>query len=85
MLEDLRTRLLHIQPPSCGFLDPFLTVAITVETDRLTGLDILTQHVEDGRYLIVSVCGLGIYPALELLQGFSHGRVQGDHGRGAVG
>ena len=67
VLEDPRTRLLHIQSSSRGLLHPFFTVAIAIETDRLTGLDILTQHVEDGRYLIVSLCDLGIHAQFKLL------------------
>ena len=85
VLDNLRARFLHIKTPATGFHHPGLTVAIAIETHRLTGLDILAQHIEDGRNLIVTCSNLRIYTLLETLQGFCHRRVEGNHRRGTVG
>ena len=74
-LEDLRTALLNVQTTLLGFEYPFVRVAIAVETDRLTGLDVFTQHIDDGMELGAVFCtgellfklrNLGIHTLLEV-------------------
>ena len=85
MLDDLRTRLLDVEPPTGRLLDPSLAVAIAVEADRLAGADILTEDVDDGRYLVVALGYLSIDPRLEVEERFGHRRVERNHRRGTVG
>ena len=48
VLDDLRTRFLYVETTAGSLFYPCLTVAIAVETDGLTGLDVVAQHIEDG-------------------------------------
>ena len=92
-LKDLRARLLHIESSLLCFHHPFVAVAVTVEADGLTGLDIFAQYVDDGVILSTVFCAselllelrnLSIHTFLEVGQSLGHSTVQGDHGAGAV-
>ena len=85
VLDDLRARLLDVETPAGSLLDPSLAVAIAVEADRLAGAYILTENVDDGRYLVVALGYLGIDPRLEVEERFGHRRVERNHCRGTVG
>ena len=85
VLEDDGAGLLDIESASGCLDDPFVAIAIAIETHGLAGLDVIAEHIEDGGDLVLAFGNLGIDALLEFLQGFGHCRVEGDHGRGAVG
>ena len=47
-LEDLRTALLAVESALGSLFHPLVAVTVAVETDRLAGLDVLANDVDDG-------------------------------------
>ncbi len=93
-LEDLRAGLLDVESALGSLQHPFVAVAVAVEADGLTGLDILAQHVDDGveggrvlctLQLLLELRNLGIHTLLEADECLGNGAVQGNHGAGTVG
>ena len=84
-LEDDGARFLNVKTATSSLLDPFVRIAVTIETDGLARLDIVAQYIEDGTHLIITISYFLVYTLLERLQCFSHSRIQGYHSRCAVG
>ena len=93
-LKDFWTALLNVQTAFLGLENPLVAVAVAVETDGLTSLDILAQHVDDSVELsavlsasqfLLELRDAGIHTLLKVNQSLGHGTVQGNHSAGTVG
>ena len=52
--------------------------------DRLAVLDVITNHLDDGAYLVKTVGNESVHTSLEALESLSHGSIEDNHGAGAV-
>ena len=83
-VKDHGAALLGVQTALLSLSNPFVAVAVAVEVDRSAGLDVRTQHVDDGRELVFAFGNDSVYTLLEVSQSLSDSSVQHDHGAGAV-
>ena len=84
-VENERAGRFAVKAAARSFFFPFVAVAVAVEADRLAGLDVLAEHVENGAHLRCSGGDAGIDARLEVGQSLCHGCVEGNHCAGAVG
>ena len=74
-VEDDRGRLFRVQAAAFSLGNPLVAVAVAVEMYRTAGADILTNHVENGRKLVLALRNECVYPTLKVGQRFGSGRV----------
>ena len=84
-VEDDGAAGLAVESATCSFSLPFIAVAVAVETNGTTGLDVLAEHVENGRNLFHTLGYQGIHTVGERAEGLGHGSVEHNHGAGAIG
>ena len=85
VVEDDRAAGLTVESSLLGFFHPLVRIAVAVETDRLAGLDVFTQHVDDCAGGCLSLGDERIHALFEEGECLSHGSVEGYHSRRTVG
>ena len=83
-VEDERYTGFAIQTAFLGLFFPFVTVAVAIEMDGLTNLDVFADNLKDSRNLRFAPFNEFVHIFFEFYQLLGYGGVQGNHGAGTV-
>ena len=83
-VEDERHTGFAIQTAFLGLFFPFVTVAVAIEMDGLTNLDVFADNLKDSRNLRFTPFDEFVHIFFEFYQLLGYGGVQGNHGTGTV-
>ena len=84
-VEDDRCRAFGIQPAAFGLFNPLVAVTVAVEMYRSAGANILANHVENGRKLILARCHELVNTLFKAGECFGNGGVQHNLRTGTIG
>ena len=84
-IEAHGTAGLAVESPLTGFGLPLVAVAVAVEADGTTDLDVFPDDVDDGTRPVFTAGDERIHAPLEVGESFGHSRVEHDERTGTVG